>query len=365
MLPTARRPTDNCRLGAGAEGGVADSKRFAEAHELYSKGDPDGAADILEALVEADPEDTPTRLLLARCYSRMRLGEDAVAEIDAVLEREPENVEALTLRGAEYYFADSLREAADALQRAIDLDENAVEARARLAQVLTDGKQYVEAGEVLEEAEAKLEGRPEGLPLVRMAQVYLAMQRRDHAKALELIEANEELWAASPYVAATVRSNQAIIKARQRDFSAAKELLIDALDLDPYFYSARSLLGQIAAMQREHQLAVDQLQQVVESGTRVGPHVHYALASSLVALGRAEEANQHYRGALDAGLSGLPGFTARLAVAVPNLKVRLALLALTLVVLAVLALQVFSPLMAGAIVLMLGILGYQIVKGGR
>jgi tetratricopeptide (TPR) repeat protein len=344
---------------------VPEQERYEAARELYEKGDPDAAADILEPVVEAEPDNTAARLLLARSYSRMRLGEEAVGEIDPVLEREPENVEALTLRGAEHYFADELREAADKLQQAIDLDPDTLEARARLAQVLTDEKQFTEAAEVLDQAEERAEGRTEGLPMVRMARVYLLMQKRDHAGALQLIEENEELWKASPYVHATVRSNQAIIKARQRDFGAAKELLIDALDSDPYFYSARSLLGQIAAMQRDHQLAVDQLSQVVESGVPVSPHVQYALASSLMALGRSDEANEHYREALKSGLSGMPAITARLAVAVPNLKVRLALLGVVVVLLALLAFRAFPPILAGAIVLMFGVLGYQVIKGGR
>ncbi|MHB0875920.1 MAG: tetratricopeptide repeat protein [Anaerolineae bacterium] len=338
---------------------------FAEAQELYRKGDPDGAAVILEGIVESEPENIAARLLLVRSYSRMRQGEDAVAEIDAVLEREPDNAEALTLRGAEYYFADELREAADTLQRAIDLDPDTTEARARLAQVLTDSKEYTEAGEVLDEAESKAEDRPDALALVRMARVYLVMQRRDHTGALKLIEDNEELWKTSPYVAATVRSNHAIIKARQRDFAGARDLLVDALDYDPYFYSARSLLGQIAAMQKDHQLAVDQLQQVIDSGTPVSAHVQYALASSLTALGRPEEANEHYREALSVGLSGIPAITARLSVAIPNLKVRLALLGVVVLLLALVAFRFFAPVLAGALVLMFAILGYQIVKGGR
>lgn len=346
---------------------MAEHGSFQEAQELYQKGDPSAAADIIEPIAEAEPANTAVRLLLARCYSRMRMGEDAVTEVESVLEREPSNVEALTLRGAEYYFSDDLRQAADKLQQAIDLEPSTLEARARLAQVLTDQKEYTEAAEVLEQAEEKAEGGSDtvGLAMVRMARVYLLMQKRDHAGALQLIDENEELWKASPYVEATIRSNQAIIKARQRNFGAARDLLIDALDLDPYFYSARSLLGQIAAMQKDSQLAVDQLTQVVDSGTPVSPHVQYALATSLMSLGRVDEANVHFGEALKGGLSGFPAITARLSVAIPDMRVRYAVLAVLVVLVALVAFRFFAPILAGAIVLMLAVLGYQIVRGGR
>ena len=121
---------------------MAKRDDLQKARERFAQGDPDGAADSLERVVEAEPGNAEAHLLLARAYSRMRQGDDAVAEIEAVLAAQPEHVEALTLRGAENYFADELGDAADVLERAIDLDPGAVEARVRLAQVRTDEKKY-------------------------------------------------------------------------------------------------------------------------------------------------------------------------------------------------------------------------------
>lgn len=342
---------------------MAHKDELTEARRLYGQAQADAAADILEDLVEREPDNIEARLLLARVYSRMRLGEDAVEEIEAVLERRPDDSEALTLRGAEHYFADELDEAEETLERAIELDPDNAEARARLAQVYTDRKLYTDATEILGEGEEVAGERGDAMAMVRMAQVYLAMQQRQHPRALQLIEENEDLWAQHPYIEATVRSNQAVVVARQRDYSRARELLVDVLDIDPYFYTARALLGQIAAMQRDHETAVDQLTQVLEVDDDVRPQVRYALASSLAAMGRHEEANEQYRAALEAGLSGVPAMTARASVLIPNLRLRLAAGGVVLLLLALVLLQVVPPFMAIAIVAAVGLLGWQILRG--
>lgn len=344
---------------------MADLTPIERARQLYVVGDPDGAAEALEAFLDAEPALTEAQLLLARCYSRMRQPEEAVAELDEVLEREPANPEALSLRGAEHYFADELDEAEDKLKQALELNPGLVEALVRLAQVHIDQKQFEDAEAVLEVGIEKAGENQDDLALVRMGQVYLAMQRKDSDGALTIISENEGLWEGRPYVASTVRSNQAIIYARRRDYDQAKDLLIDALDLDPYFHMARGLLGQIAMIQRDYELAVDQLRQVVESGAEVSAHTYYALATSLQALKRPLEAVPYFQTALDRGLGGFPSVTARLAVAVPDMNMRYALLVVFLAALVWLALRVFPPVPALALVAGIGIIAWQVVRGGR
>lgn len=342
---------------------MAKQDDLNRARERFRRGDPDGAAEILEPIVESDPSNVAARLLLARCYSRMRQGQDAVAEIEVALEAEPENTEALTLRGAEHYFADELEAASEVLEGAIERDPSAIEAYVRLSQVRTDEKLYEEAAELLSQAEEKAGEERALLALVRMGRVYRAMQGRKHAEALQLISDNEELWPESPYIRATVLSNEAVIHARQRDFSRARVLLVEALDVDPYFYSARSLLGQIAALQRDHAFAVEQLSQVVENDDTPGARVRYALATSMNALGRHEEASQHYAKALEGGLTGLPAFTARLNVLVPNPIARTAIGILLLLIIAFFLIRTLPPLVAIVIVALIALLGRQILRG--
>ncbi len=342
---------------------MANTDELTRARESFMQGDPDSAADRLETLLEAEPENVPALLLLARCYSRMRMGEDAVAEIETALELEPDNAEAHALRGAEHYFADELDEAQEELDRALELDPQSVEAHVRLAQVRIDEKGLARAAELLEKAE-ELAGEDSGkLALVRMGQVYHAMQSRDNSRALRLVSESEDIIAENPYVAATIRSNEAIIYARQRNYARARELLVDVLELDPYFSAARSLLGQIATIQKDYAFAADQLRQVVENRERVGAQVYYSLASSLSALGDPLEAGHYYRLALQEGLGGFPGLTAKLAVMLPDLRMRLALGAALLAVVAFLAFRTFAPFMAAAIVFAIGLFGWQIIRG--
>jgi tetratricopeptide (TPR) repeat protein len=344
---------------------MAQAEDLARAQEAYRQGDPDTAADILERYVELEPTDMAARLLLARCYSRMRMSDEAIIELEDVLKLEPKNSEAHALRGAEHYFADELDEALQELERAIELDPDNVEARVRLAQVHTDLKQDEEAEAALAEAEARAGQDEDKLALVRMGQVYLAMQRRQNDRVQELIAENEHLWQGRPYVASTIRSNEAILYARRRDYARARDLLVDALDLDPWFHTARSLLGQIAVIQRDYALAADQLAQVVENSDDVGPHVYYALATSLAALNRQDEAVPYYAAALERGLRGFPALTARLAVWFPDPRLRLALLVVLLLALGYLAFSTFEPFIALAVVAFVGVLGWQIVRGGR
>lgn len=344
---------------------MTESAGLEHAARLYREGSPDGAAEVLESLLEATPTNTAAQLLLARSFSRMRQADDAVAELEEVLERDPANVEALTLRGAEHYFVDELDEAEDKLKQALDIEPGRVEALVRLAQVHTDRKDFDDAAAVLEVAVENAGEDPDQLALVRMGQVYLAMQRRDSDGALTLISENEGLWEGRPYVAATVRSNEAIIYARRRNYDRSRELLIDALELDPYFHMARGLLGQIALMQKDFSLAADQLQQVVENGEDVSAHAYYALAASLQALKRPLEALPYYEAALDRGLRGFPALTARFAVLVPDMTLRYVVLAVFLAALGWLALRVFPPLATLALVAGVAVIGWQVVRGGR
>lgn len=342
---------------------MAKRDQLTKANELYSKGDPGGAADLLEPLLDREPDNIEAHLLLARCYSRMRMGEDSVAEIEDALALEPENATAHALRGAEHYFADELDEAVAELERAMEIDPRCVEAHVRLAQVHIDLKQFDRAEELLSQAEKLAADGSSDLALVRMGQVYLEMQRQKHSEALEIIADNEGLIAGYPYVEATIRSNQAIIYARQRDYERSRDLLIDALDLDPYFVSARALLGQIAVVQRDYELAADQLRQVIENDEDVSAQVYYALATSLSSLGKNDEAQSYYREALDRGLSGFPGLTAKISVLLPDRRLRMALGVVILAILGVLFLQFLSPFMTLALIFGLGLIGWQIIRG--
>ncbi len=336
---------------------------FAQARALYQKGDPDAAADVLEGLLEREGPNVEVLLLLARCYSRMRLRQDALGVLQEVLSLQPDNAEALALRGAEYYFADRFAEALADLERAVELAPGNVEARVRLAQLWAERGQFQQAQELLEQAEEKAAADQDALALVRMGQVYLAMRKRQTQEVLRLAEENRPLFRRNPYILATVLSNEAIVHARQRDYDRARAALVEALNIDPYFVDARALFGQIALLQRDYAMAAHELRQVVEYSDNAGAQVHYALASALNALGQKAEALEHYRAALKKGLSGFPAVVARLAVLLPSRELRIGLVLLLLAVIAAIGFRFLSAPMAVAVVAVAGVLAWQILRG--
>jgi Flp pilus assembly protein TadD len=73
-------------MGATVDDLLADYRR---ATALFEFGDPLGAARLLEPIVEAEPEHTSVRLLLARAYFHSAQLGRAQEQFLAVLERDP------------------------------------------------------------------------------------------------------------------------------------------------------------------------------------------------------------------------------------------------------------------------------------
>ncbi|NIP79011.1 MAG: tetratricopeptide repeat protein, partial [Gemmatimonadetes bacterium] len=99
---------------ADAEGGAADAvEPEPERPDLLEKA---------RARVAASPEDVDARLELARLYRERGDVELALAQLDAALEREPENVELLVERGSALAADSRLLEAERELRKAQRLD---------------------------------------------------------------------------------------------------------------------------------------------------------------------------------------------------------------------------------------------------
>ncbi len=92
----------------------------------------------LNLAVELDPTLVPARLKLGTMMVANRLFEEAHAEADAVLELEPENPEALALRGATFFREGDSTQAEAAAQRALAIAPGHVDALAVLTQVYKD-----------------------------------------------------------------------------------------------------------------------------------------------------------------------------------------------------------------------------------
>jgi len=73
--------------------------RLASAQSLFFANDLEGARGVIEEVLRDAPEMSEALVLSAQIYERMVEPLAAVRQLDQVLEREPKNIDALTLRG--------------------------------------------------------------------------------------------------------------------------------------------------------------------------------------------------------------------------------------------------------------------------
>ncbi len=73
--------------------------RLASAQSLFFANDLEGARGVIEEVLRDAPEMTEALVLSAQIHERMTNPLAAVRQLDQVLEREPKNIDALTLRG--------------------------------------------------------------------------------------------------------------------------------------------------------------------------------------------------------------------------------------------------------------------------
>ena len=73
--------------------------RLASAQSLFFAGDLEGARGVIEEVLRDAPEMTEALVLSAQIHERMANPLAAIRQLDQVLESEPKNIDALTLRG--------------------------------------------------------------------------------------------------------------------------------------------------------------------------------------------------------------------------------------------------------------------------
>ncbi len=104
---------------------------------------------------------TRAQLLLAQTQLAIRNSEEALAALGEVLEREPDNRDALTLRANAYLEAMSLEEALEDTQRLLEQEPDDVDIRLTRLRALLYLERVVEAEEALSELRTKLTESPD------------------------------------------------------------------------------------------------------------------------------------------------------------------------------------------------------------
>ncbi|MFW6050290.1 MAG: tetratricopeptide repeat protein [Myxococcota bacterium] len=231
------------------------STRLALAETRYALGDRSEASDLLEGLVERDPEAMEARVALATMLREQGAHDRALAHAREVLIRHPSNVHALAEVGRVYLARERHDVAALVFKKALTLlgDENAREA----ARIHND------------------------MGLLELARGDTQLAFQHFAKAIE----------ADPRYA-PARMNQGAVLLKAGDYAGALAEYETVVELDPSHLDARVALGAALRGLGKHRQAGRQYQRVLKESPN-----HPAALFNLAVL-RADFLNQRPRARL-------------------------------------------------------------------
>jgi predicted Zn-dependent protease len=150
---------------------------------LATAGHLDEVEEYLHRRAAQSPDEAPLVWeALAQGYARVYRVLDALAVLERWLERRPDDVQALVVRGNVYRQVKASQNAAADFRRAVELDPGRDDARWGLAVSLVEIGRYQEALTHLEQLRPRRAGDPE--LRVRVARCYARLDRRDEARRL-------------------------------------------------------------------------------------------------------------------------------------------------------------------------------------
>ncbi|AMV25652.1 tetratricopeptide repeat protein [Gemmata sp. SH-PL17] len=243
---------------------------------------------------------------LAMGYLRVYRILDAMACLEAWLQRSPDNVRALELRGETYVIGRGAVRGAEDFRRVLDLDPGRDYARRRLADAVISLGGYEEAARNLEVLRARHPDDP-GL-VARLARCYNFLGRRDEARRL-LDETLERHPDDGPCL--RTRGQLAMTEDRKAD---AEQWLRRAAVAMPEDYQAQWLLFEALRQQgkseeaRVQGLKADEIKDRVARLTELqsrqlaefplDPALHFEMGQLLIQTGRGDVGERWLLGAL-------------------------------------------------------------------
>ena len=264
----------------------------ARGFELLEQGRLEDARLELKAVVQSDPQSTDAWILLGMADYHLRNDRDAIAELGEALKLEPSSVQAHYVLGQVYLRRSELAEAQQHLTEAYAKDIKRADILQPLSQVLI----------MRDDAPALVHWLETGLAAgIENAGLFLslgwaydetgAFEKAEEAvaKALRLSPRNQLGW---------LTLVKAQLQQGEKGCVRALETLAHA---DPIPAWQRSYLAGLANyMLDRHDTAVPALETAVSSAPQsaIGP-IHLLLANSLVSADRSEDADRHYRLALE------------------------------------------------------------------
>ncbi len=248
------------RTAAGLNGDVPLDvvyQRLGNIHTVLAGFDE--ALEMYRRSLEIDPNSIETRLGLAHMYSRSNRPREAMAELRAIEQRQP-NVIAVHYRLAELLLREErFVDAEQAASRAVELDPNHMQSRYLRGMALARMGQHDEAGAELE----------------RYRRLETAAQARDR-RAAEVASFN----------------GGAVQKLREGRTGEAIELLRRGILAQPAVASLRLSLVLVLTQTNRLQEAAEALEAMIDLGMGV-PDTHRRLALLHDRLGNPETAERH------------------------------------------------------------------------
>ena len=248
--------------------------------------DPRRADDALQDAFRAVPDYGPAKLLQARLQANQRDVPGALATVEQVLKKTPDDPAAWLLKGDLLLFADRSSTAAlEAYEKALALDKDDLAAHSSIIAAYLSRNDFKTAKERLETLRKLRPNHPQ----TRYFDAQLAFQQGDYKRADELVQQLLKIGSQNPRVLQLAGA-----AAYQRGANLeAQQFLAKALNLSPDLPYARRLLAQTYARAGEPAKALATLEPLLEAGQPDAQTLSLA-ATAYLQTGNTKKAEEFY-----------------------------------------------------------------------
>jgi len=249
----------------------------------------DDAAASFSAALASDPSNVEAQLGQVRLAGVVGKIDEAVEAVDQIVAKNPQSSEALLLQGALRLARGDRSGARAALEQAVAVDPAKAQARMELISLLIADGQLADASTQVAEAR---KARGGDLRLLYF-EALIAYQKKDIAKAREL---SQQLITRAPeHVPSLVLAGA--VEFQEKQLTMAQSHLQKAVLLAPQHEGARELLVRVYMASNQPARALEAIQPLVASGTRVHAGTMMLAGETYLANGDLKQAASFFSAA--------------------------------------------------------------------
>ncbi len=249
----------------------------------------DDAAASFSAALASDPSNVEAQLGQVRLAGVMGKIDEAVEAVDQIVAKNPQSSEALLLQGTLRLARGDRSGARAALEQAVAVDPAKAQARMELISLLIADRQLDDASTQVAEAR---KARGGDLRLLYF-EALIAYEKKDIAKAREL---SQQLIKRAPeHVPSLVLAGA--VEFQEKQLTMAQSHLQKAVLLAPQHEGARELLVRVYMASNQPARALEAIQPLVASGTRVHAGTMMLAGETYLANGDLKQAASFFSAA--------------------------------------------------------------------